>query len=203
MHPEIDLRKLLKYLIKQQFWRKHSEDDYVDCARFALEIPSVLARIYYDYLKLGAVDLFPQQLYKSHNVLSLEADIKFTEKEKIRFAEYGTLLGKELDRTVNDFMFTVPKDYDEFVRIGKTFQNCLPTCGDSFYRGLCDIVFIYKEGEEIPKYAIELNKDGLLVQAKTTRDLDISDEAVLKAIEIFERQVAKERKERNKKNGAA
>lgn len=203
MHPEIDLRKLLKYLIKQQFWRKHSEDDYVDCARFALEIPSVLARIYYDYLKLGAVDLFPQQLYKSHNVLSLETNIKFTEEEKVRFAEYGTMLGKELNRKINIFTFTVPNNYDEFIRIGKTFQNCLPTCGDSFYRGLCDIVFICKEEEETPKYAIELNKEGLLVQAKTTRDLDISDEPVLKAIEIFEKQVVKERKERSKKNGAA
>ena len=203
MHPEIDLRKLLKYLIKQQFWRQHSENDYVDCARFALEIPSVLARIYYDYLNLGATDLFPQHLYKSHNILSIEAHVEFTDEEKLRFEKYGIALGKELNRDINEFSFVVPSNYDEFVRIGKTFQNCLPTCGESFYRGLCDIVFIYSAEEDTPKYAIELNKEGLLVQAKTTRDLDISDEDVLMAIETFEKQIVKERKERNKENGAA
>lgn len=203
LRPDIDLRKLLNYLIKQQFWRWHSSSNcnVSDCERMAIEIPSTIAGIYRDYLKLGPTDLFPQHLQKSHNVLAIESKIVFSNEEKQKFAEYGIQLAKELDRDVDGFVFSVPTDYDEFVRIGKTFQNCLPSCGDSFYRGMCDIVFIYRAREDTPKYAIELNKQRLLVQAKTTRDLDITDADVLKAIEKYERMIQKEQRKESKNNG--
>lgn len=195
--PSIDLRKLLRYLLRQQLNRLHRSSFTRDCERFAVEIPSVIARIYLDYIKLEPGDLFPQHLYKSHNILSLEIKNSFSQEEKERFHEYGIQLAQKFNRTIDGFRFEVPTDYDEFFRIGKTFQNCLPSCGTSFYRGLCDIVFILRDGEDTPKYAIELNKDGLLMQAKTTKDMDISEQDVLTAIEKFEKQVFREYRKEN------
>jgi hypothetical protein len=94
--------------------------------------------------------------------------------------------------SVGTYNFVVPTDYTEFVRIGKTFMNCLPTCGKAFYNGMCDIVFIYDGAEKTPKYAIELDCHAQVVQAKTIRDMDISDEDVLIAIDKYVNKLAKE-----------
>jgi hypothetical protein len=48
------------------------------------------------------------------------------------------------------------------------------------------------DGEDTPKYALEINAYGDVVQAKTIRDLDISDEDVLKAIAEYVKELKKE-----------
>jgi hypothetical protein len=156
-----------------------------DPIRFAATIPSRMAGIYYDYLKMKPVELFPQDLYKSHNILALESKIVITDDEAEKFNEYGTMLASKYNMNVDDYRFEVPTDYRKFVDIGKTFMNCLPTCGPAFYNGRCDIVFIYGKNDEVPKYAIELDAYADVVQAKTTRDMDISDVEVLKAIDKY------------------
>ena len=194
LKPELDLRKVLNYLVKQHFLQLF-ESGYAnpkfDPIRFAATIPSRIAGIYYDYLKMDPVELFPQDLYKSHNVLSIEAKIDLNEQEIAKFNEYGTMLSGKYNMTVGNYNFVVPTDYAEFVRIGKTFMNCLPTCGKAFYSGMCDIVFIYHGTEETPKYAIELDCHANVVQAKTTRDMDISDEIVLTAIDKYVTKLTK------------
>ena len=190
--PELDVRKILNYLIKQHFNCMFSvgySNPNHDPIRFAATIPSRMAGIYFDYLKMNPVDPFPQDLYKSHNILALESKIVITDEEASKFNEYGTMLATRYNMDIGKFRFEVPTDYRKFVDIGKTFMNCLPTCGKAFYNGKCDIVFIYGENDVIPKYAIELDKYADVIQAKTTRDMDISDETVLEAIEKYVRKL--------------
>ncbi len=192
--PDLDLRKVLNYLVKQHFMQLF-ESGYAnpkfDPIRFAATIPSRMANIYNDYLNMDPVELFPQDLYKSHNVLAIEAKINLDENEIAKFNEYGTMLSHRYNMSVDQYNFVVPTDYTEFVRIGKTFMNCLPTCGKAFYSGLCDIVFIYDGDEKTPKYAIELDAHAQVVQAKTLRDMDISDEGVLTVIDKYVTKLAK------------
>ena len=195
MRPELDLRKVLNYLVKQHFLQLF-ESGYAnpkfDPIRFAATIPSRMAKIYCDYLNMDPVEIFPQDLYKSHNVLAIEAKINLDEQEQAKFNEYGLMLAARYNMSIGDYNFVVPTDYPEFVRIGKTFMNCLPTCGKAFYNGMCDIVFIYDGAEQTPKYAIELDCHAQVVQAKTIRDMDISDENVLLAIDKYVNKLAKE-----------
>lgn len=192
--PDLDLRKVLNYLVKQHFLQLF-ETGYAnpkfDPIRFAVTIPSKMASIYNDYLNMDPLELFPQDLYKSHNVLAIEAKIELNEQEIAKFNEYGTMLSHRYNMSVDQYNFVVPTDYTEFVRIGKTFMNCLPTCGKAFYSGLCDIVFIYDGNEQTPKYAIELDAHAQVVQAKTLRDMDISDEGVLTVIDKYVTKLAK------------
>ena len=192
--PDLDLRKVLNYLVKQHFLQLF-ESGYAnpkfDPIRFAATIPSKMASIYNDYLNMDPIELFPQDLYKSHNVLAIEAKINLDENEIAKFNEYGTMLSHRYNMSVDRYNFVVPTDYTEFVRIGKTFMNCLPTCGKAFYSGLCDIVFIYDGDEKTPKYAIELDAHAQVVQAKTLRDMDISDEGVLTVIDKYVTKLAK------------
>lgn len=190
--PDLDVRKILNYLIKQHFNCMFSigySNPNHDPIRFAATIPSRMAGIYLDYLKMNPVEAYPQDLYKSHNILALESKIVVTDDEAEKFEEYGTMLASRYNMSVDDYRFEVPTDYRKFVEIGKTFMNCLPTCGKAFYNGKCDIVFIYGAHDEIPKYAIELDKYADVVQAKTTRDMDISDADVIEAIEKYVRKL--------------
>jgi hypothetical protein len=144
---------------------------------------------------MNPTEIFAQDLYKSHNVLAKECKLSPTAEEIEMFAAYSNLLGASINKTIKDYTFVVPTDYKEFIRIGKTFMNCLPTCGKAFYSGMCDIVFIYKDGEDTPKYALELDAYRDVVQAKTIRDLDITDEEVLKAIDAYVTVLQKEMNE--------
>ena len=195
--PELDCRKILNYLIKQQmlqFYEVGYSNANFDPIRFCVTVPSRLAKIYADYLNMNPMELFPQDLYKSHNVLAIEAKIQISPEDAEKFSNYGNSLAAFYNMEIKDYRFEVPTNYEKFVEIGKTFMNCLPTCGKAFYSGLCDIVFIYGKGDEIPKYAIELNSRAQVMQAKTTRDLDIEDESVLKAIESYVDEIAKKQK---------
>lgn len=192
-HPEIDLRKLNQYLIKQQFMQMFEKPywsrGHANPIRFAATIPSFMAGIYVDYLKMNPTNLFPQDLYKSHNALAKECKIKITPEEAEKFKEYGEALAERYNMTVGDYSFVVPTDYSKFVEIGKTFMNCLPTCGTAFYNGYCDIVFIYGKDESIPKYVLEL-KDTMVVQAKTVHDLDITEEVIINTIDKYVAKLA-------------
>ena len=197
IRPDMDCRKVINYLIKQQFLQLYEvgySNASFDPIRFSVTVPSRLAGIFEDYLKMNPTELFPQDLYKSHNVLAIEAKINISEEDAKKFRNYGTSLASFYNMEVKNYRFEVPTDYAKFVEIGKTFMNCLPTCGKAFYSGLCDIVFIYGNGDEIPKYAIELNSRAQVMQAKTTRDLDIEDESVLQAIESYVDEIAKKQK---------
>lgn len=187
-HPEIDLRKLNQYLIKQQFIQIFAKPQWsgsnANPIRFMVTIPSFMAKIYVDYLNMNPTNLFPQDLYKSHNALSIECKIKISAEDAAKFEEYGTTLAARYNMQIGDYSFVVPTDYSKFVEIGKTFMNCLPTCGPAFMNGYCDIVFIYGKDEKIPKYVLEL-KDTTIVQAKTVHDLDITDEAIIETIDKY------------------
>ena len=192
IEPSIDCRKLIGYLAKQQmlqFYDNGWSNSNFDPIRFSVTVPSRLAEIYRDYIKMKPVELYPQDLYKSHNVVAIESKIEITEEAAIRFKEYGESLASAYDRKIDNFIFKVPTNYKEFVETGKEFMNCLPTCGEAFMNGLCDIVFIYRNGEKIPKYAIELDKQLQVVQAKTIRDLDIEENDVLEAISSFVKEI--------------
>ena len=192
-HPDIDLRKLNQYLIKQQFMQLFEKPYWsrgnANPIRFAVTIPSFMAKIYVDYLNMKPTNLFPQDLYKSHNALSQECKITISDDDATRFAEYGAMLSARYNMQVGEYSFVVPTDYEKFVEIGKTFMNCLPTCGPAFMNGYCDIVFIYGKDEKIPKYVLEL-RDTTIIQAKTIHDLDITDEVIIDTIDKYVNKLA-------------
>ena len=195
LRPEIDLRRVLGYLICQQP-RQSFDKGYsrakADPIRFLITIPSHLAKQYADYLATNPVELFPQDLNTSHNVRVVENDIQPTEEEIAKFYEYGSFLSTSHNKVVGDYVFEVPTDYKEFINIGQEFMNCLPRCGKLFYSGKKDIVFVKKRDDDTFKYALELDAYGEVKQAKTYRDLDINDIEVLTAIDRYSTLLQKE-----------
>jgi hypothetical protein len=187
-HPEIDLRKMNQYLIKQQFIQVFEKPKWsgnkANPIRFMATIPSFMAKIYVDYLNMNPTNLFPQDLYKSHNALVAECKITISDEDALKFEEYGNRLASRYNMQVENYSFVVPTNYKDFVEVGKTFMNCLPTCGPAFMNGYCDIVFIYGKDEKLPKYVLEL-KDTSIIQAKTIHDLDITDESIIKTIDKY------------------
>lgn len=191
LKPKLDLRQVLNYIIKQQFCRfYYDHGKIVSPERLAANMPSRTAQHYYDYLKMDPVDLFPQDLFKSHNVLAKTKKDVLSDAEKEMFHSYGNELSKKLNQEIGSFRFMVPTDYESYSIIAESFHNCLPVCAKAFYMGLCDIVFVYRQGETVPKYALEISKRNTIVQAKTTRDLDISEEDILLALDKYEKKIS-------------
>lgn len=189
LQPDLDLRKVLKFLITQHsmqtFEVGYSNANH-DPIRFIVTIPSTMAGIYRDYLRMkGIVELFPQDLYKSHNITTIEAKVDPSETTIRKFNQHGTLLGQRFNKTIGKYRFFVPNDCKEFLRIAKEFHNCLPTSIDDFINGRQNIQFIEVAGETSIRYVVEVNNRGELIQAKTIRDIDISDEDVLDAIDLY------------------
>jgi hypothetical protein len=182
----LDARRILNYLIVQNFRQLYNDSNRGDPIRYAITLPSKLASTYCDYLTMAPENPFPQDLLRAHNVAAHEANLaEWSADEKERFAHYGEMLGKKYDMAIDKYYFEVPKNYDEFIKVSKTFMNCLPHCANAFVNGLCNILFIYEDRTKFPRYAIEIGRNNDLIQAKTIHDLDISDVPVLEALDKY------------------
>ena len=193
----LDLRRVLNYCVKQKLLQSHNKNvtGIGNGFRYLVAIPSAQAKTYADYLKTSPKEKFPSNLVKAHNAAMLEIEISPTEEDIQKFKAYGENLSKthnhEYKKDDKVFHFKVPTNYEEFLEIGRMFQNCLPLCGSSFFSGLCDIVFVYENDDTIPKYALETDKMGFVSQAKQKHDLDIEEEFAMQAVIHYERWLIK------------
>ena len=189
LDKSLDLRKVLNYCIKQRMLRPYNDtlNSVHNSFRYMLSIPSKEAEIFADYLKSNPSEKFPQNLYRAHNVAMLEIDTKVKDGDNEKFAEYGRVLSQSHNWEFERYRFEVPTNYQRFLAIGKEFKNCLPLCGEAFFSGLCDIVFVYAEEEkDFPIIALETNPHGFVIQAKKKHDMDIDNEDELNAIKKYE-----------------
>lgn len=190
---DVDLRKALSYCIKQKFNKTYIDKNLgIDNAfRYAVAIPEYQMSLYADYMATKPEVQFPQNLVKAHNIAMLEAKAEINEKDEKKFSAYGEKLAITHNYKKGSYRFEVPVDYKRFIEVGKTFLNCIPLCGVPFYSGLCDIVFLYENDNPVPKYALETDKLGFVIQAKQRHDFDVDDEIVMNAILEYEKWLVK------------
>jgi hypothetical protein len=161
---EVGLVKFQNYLIKQDCTFSYYSD-YRSLLNDLKIIPT-------------KSQLLPKNLVEAHNKAVDTLNAKKRELETAGFKERAEKL-KQLELTVDKFVFIVPKTADDLVQEGQKLHHCV---GGSNYikkhaKGETTIIFVREKSQpKQPLYTIEF-KDNQIVQFRGERNVTASDSA--------------------------
>jgi hypothetical protein len=114
--------------------------------------------------------IFNGNIIDLHDQLSMDFNRVEGENFPILYEEKECQLEKKLD----DYEFTLPKDTDELLKIGSKMSICVGSYGTRAKNKDCTIVIMQKK--EKPIVCIEVNKNGEVRQAKRAFNRKPKDE---------------------------
>jgi hypothetical protein len=185
---QVDLFRLLPYLISQRVWYEPIVED-----KFC--IPYDELRTYRDYVNLGGhkVDPYPSCLISAHNIAVRNKNILLDEEICRRFEEVVEKY-KDLEWTdpSGKYIIKAPVKASDFIDEGNALHHCLATYIELVANGQENVMFLRsarKPDESLVTFAFD--EDYNAIEVKEIFNVEVEDPEIL--------DVLKKWKERNKR----
>lgn len=191
---DIDIPKLLKYLIKQRvfyYWNEFQPVHSWGSSRTLMTTlfwpPESEAREYRDYINmmmranqnLDAIDLFPHNLNYAHAIAARNVNILDNDFLRQSYCEAVKGLSA-FEYTRGKFLMTYPKTINELVFEGNYLDHCVATYATDIAEKTTRVFCIRRVSEpNVPVATLELSNDNKIVQLKEAKDMDVTDPEII------------------------
>lgn len=177
------ITSLLKYLTRQQLLTQRMLSLPIE--------PSTLLLDYYNMSEdMGLkFDRTPQNIEKSHYIISKNYKVNNSEELKLKFKEKAKSMLK-MEVIDKDFSLIVPKTVEDMIEEGNLLHHCVASYCKKVVMGEANVLFFRSTAApNVPFVTIELDDYKNIVQAKGSWNEDVSDD-ILAEIKKLVKKIA-------------
>ena len=181
-NPKITLHRLIPYLTAQRVYFHWPVED-------KLEIPYDEARLYRDYINLGATELYPACLQAAHNILVRNSSITKDETLCNKFAQV-VAPWKDYEWTNDGYSIIAPTKAQDFVDEGEALHHCLATYVELVANGSEKVMFLREEtnpNTSLVTFAFDDNFN--IVESKTAFNMDVEEPKIIKVLNDWKKKM--------------